>query len=86
MIKSSAVRKFKVSSLLTLVALAAAALPSAASADPGASASKALKDWLSAQALTQFQSATLINNAGVIPTIGPLSQADPYNLAMALRV
>ena len=28
----------------------------------------------------------LINNAGIIPTIGPLSQADPYNLAMALRV
>ena len=52
----------------------------------GASASKALKDWLSAQAPTQFQGATLINNAGVIPTIGPLSQADPYNLAMALRV
>ncbi len=45
MIKSSAVRKFKVGSLLTLVALAAATLPSAASADPGASASKAT-NWV----------------------------------------
>ena len=52
----------------------------------GASASLALKQWLHSQASDKFQSATLINNAGVIPDIGPLSQADPHNLAMALRV
>lgn len=52
----------------------------------GASASLALKSWLEKQSSQSFQSATLINNAGVIPNIGPLSQADPYNLAMALRV
>jgi NAD(P)-dependent dehydrogenase (short-subunit alcohol dehydrogenase family) len=52
----------------------------------GASASLALKAWLEKQSSQSFQSATLINNAGVIPNIGPLSQADPYNLAMALRV
>jgi NAD(P)-dependent dehydrogenase (short-subunit alcohol dehydrogenase family) len=52
----------------------------------GASASLALKAWLEKQSSQTFQSATLINNAGVIPNIGPLSQADPYNLAMALRV
>jgi NAD(P)-dependent dehydrogenase (short-subunit alcohol dehydrogenase family) len=52
----------------------------------GASASFALKNWLEAHSSNEFQSATLINNAGVIPTIAPLSQADPHNLAMALRV
>lgn len=52
----------------------------------GASASIALKNWLQAHSSDEFQSATLINNAGVIPTIAPLSQADPHNLAMALRV
>lgn len=52
----------------------------------GASASLALKVWLEKQSAQTFQSATLINNAGVIPNIGPLSQADPHNLAMALRV
>ena len=52
----------------------------------GASASAALRTWLEFQGPEHFQSATLINNAGVIPNIGPLSQADPHNLAMALRV
>jgi NAD(P)-dependent dehydrogenase (short-subunit alcohol dehydrogenase family) len=52
----------------------------------GASASAALKQWLANQAPGEFQSATLINNAGVIPNIVPLSQAEPHNLAMALRV
>jgi len=52
----------------------------------GANASAALKQWLANQAPGEFQSATLINNAGVIPNIVPLSQADPHNLAMALRV
>ena len=52
----------------------------------GATASAALKTWLEKQSAQNFQSATLINNAGVIPHITPLSQADPHNLAMALRV
>jgi benzil reductase ((S)-benzoin forming) len=52
----------------------------------GATASLALKSWLAQQDADHFLSATLINNAGVIPNIGPLSQADPHNLAMALRV
>ena len=52
----------------------------------GATASLALKAWLERQTTHSFQSATLINNAGVIPHIAPLSQADPHNLAMALRV
>lgn len=52
----------------------------------GASSSLALKAWLEKQTAQTFQSASLINNAGVIPNIGPLSQADPHNLAMALRV
>jgi NAD(P)-dependent dehydrogenase (short-subunit alcohol dehydrogenase family) len=42
--------------------------------------------WLQQIDPSQLASATLINNAGVIPTIAPLSQADPHNLAMALRV
>lgn len=52
----------------------------------GATASLTLKAWLERQTAHSFQSATLINNAGVIPHIAPLSQADPHNLAMALRV
>lgn len=52
----------------------------------GDKASLSLKSWLAQQGADTFQSATLINNAGVIPHIGPLSQADPHNLAMALRV
>ena len=52
----------------------------------GATASLALHKWLESQDAKAYASATLINNAGVIPNIGPLSQADPHNLAMALRV
>ena len=52
----------------------------------GAVASATLRAWLALQGPEHFSSATLINNAGVIPTIAPLSQADPHNLAMALRV
>jgi benzil reductase ((S)-benzoin forming) len=37
----------------------------------GATASLALKSWLEKQTAQAFQSATLINNAGVIPHIGP---------------
>ena len=45
-----------------------------------------LEAWLGAQAGTDWRSATLINNAGVIASIGPLSEADPHDLAHALRV
>jgi NAD(P)-dependent dehydrogenase (short-subunit alcohol dehydrogenase family) len=45
-----------------------------------------LESWLHEQGSTSWRSATLINNAGVISHIGPLSQADPDDLAQALRV
>ena len=45
-----------------------------------------LATWLRDQAPDTFAGATLINNAGVIPRIGPLSDADPADLAHALRV
>jgi benzil reductase ((S)-benzoin forming) len=50
------------------------------------SAGERLRQWLSEQPATAFISATLINNAGVIAKIAPLSQADASDLAMALRV
>jgi benzil reductase ((S)-benzoin forming) len=45
-----------------------------------------LEAWLGEQSSHDWRSATLINNAGVIARIGPLSQADPAGLAQALRV
>ena len=50
------------------------------------SAAQQLSQWLQAQDLTALQSATLINNAGVIPPIAPLRDSDPLELARALRV
>jgi NAD(P)-dependent dehydrogenase (short-subunit alcohol dehydrogenase family) len=52
----------------------------------GASAAQRLQAWLHSLDATTLASATLINNAGVIPRIGPLSQADAQDLAHALRV
>ena len=55
----------------------------------GAAVSRKLEAWLLAQAAAGFNgfaSATLINNAGVIPRIAPLSQSDADDLAQALRV
>lgn len=52
----------------------------------GARASARLEQWLREQAGTPFSSVCLINNAGVIPRIGPLSQADADDLSHALRV
>ena len=49
-------------------------------------AAERLHQWLAAQPAGQLASATLINNAGVIPRIGPLSAADTADLAHALRV
>jgi NAD(P)-dependent dehydrogenase (short-subunit alcohol dehydrogenase family) len=49
-------------------------------------AAQRLTQWLRAQDGAAFASATLINNAGVIPTIAPLSAIAPAELAQALRV
>jgi benzil reductase ((S)-benzoin forming) len=51
-----------------------------------AAAAQRLEEWLGRQDGASFASACLINNAGVIPHIGPLSQSDPADLARALRV
>ncbi len=45
-----------------------------------------LKVWLSGLLPEKLQSVTLINNAGVIPTIAPLSTSNPAELTQALRV
>ena len=52
----------------------------------GKQASARLSRWLQEQTPHTFASATLINNAGVIPRIGPLSDADADDLSHALRV
>ena len=54
-------------------------------ADTQASAER-LQAWLTALDTTRLASATLINNAGVIPRIGPLDDCPPDELANALRV
>jgi NAD(P)-dependent dehydrogenase (short-subunit alcohol dehydrogenase family) len=46
----------------------------------------ALLVWLGQLAPDTLTSATLINNAGVIPAIAPLSASDPLELVRALRV
>ena len=52
----------------------------------GAAAAARLREWLQAQPAGRYASATLINNAGVIPRIAPLSGSEPPDLANALRV
>lgn len=52
----------------------------------GATAAGRLRGWLAAQPAGRYASATLINNAGVVPHIAPLSDCDPADLANALRV
>lgn len=52
----------------------------------GEQAAHRLRAWLQAQGPQAFASATLINNAGVIPRIAPLSHSDAADLANALRV
>lgn len=50
-------------------------------------AAERLTQWLSTEmSSNQFLSVTLINNAGVIADIAPLSEANPGDLANALRV
>ncbi len=45
-----------------------------------------LQTWLQQRESSQIASATLINNAGVIPAINALSEADPRELAHSMRV
>ena len=45
-----------------------------------------LGQWLTEQNPQYITDATLINNAGVIPPIAPLSASDPTELACAMRV
>lgn len=52
----------------------------------GGAAAARLRQWLGQLDADAFASATLINNAGIIPRIGPLSAAEPDDLAQALRV
>jgi benzil reductase ((S)-benzoin forming) len=52
----------------------------------GSSVAARLGRWLASQDGAAWASATLINNAGVIPALVPLSDADPDDLAHALRV
>jgi benzil reductase ((S)-benzoin forming) len=52
----------------------------------GAVASARLNQWLREQAAAGYSSAVLINNAGMIPGIGPLSEADAGEVRLALHV
>ena len=54
--------------------------------EQGVAAASRLAQWLESRAANSFASATLINNAGVLPQIAPLSASDPHDLARALRV
>jgi NAD(P)-dependent dehydrogenase (short-subunit alcohol dehydrogenase family) len=49
-------------------------------------ASERLRGWLQGQNPADFTSASLINNAGLIPPILPMRQSKPADLAKALRV
>lgn len=49
-------------------------------------AAEQLKLWLAAHDPDAIAGATLINNAGVIPPLVPLSDSEPADLAQALRV
>lgn len=52
----------------------------------GAAVSARLEQWLREQDSAGFASVALINNAGMIPRIVPLSDADADDLSQALRV
>ena len=49
-------------------------------------AARRLGEWLAGLDATRYASVTLINNAGVIPQIAPLSQLRPADIAQAMRV
>lgn len=50
------------------------------------SAAQALQQWLQQQSADRFSQVTLINNAGAIPPIAPLSATDWQAMRNALRV
>ena len=52
----------------------------------GQMVSERLQAWLQTLNLSDLASASLINNAGVIPPVVPLRQSQPADLAQALRV
>lgn len=52
----------------------------------GAAAASRLQTWLQTFQAEHVASATLINNAGVIPALVPLRESAPTDLAHALRV
>jgi benzil reductase ((S)-benzoin forming) len=52
----------------------------------GGEAAERLRLWLHSLHPSEFASATLINNAAVIPRIVPLAQCPPDEVAQALRV
>lgn len=54
-------------------------------AEPHAAA-QALRTWLGTQTAASFTRAVLINNAGAIPPIAPLSHSDWQAVSQALRV
>ena len=54
--------------------------------DHSADAAQQLQTWLGKLSAEQIHSATLINNACVIPDIVPLHASQPNDLAHALRV
>ncbi|MDO8321233.1 SDR family NAD(P)-dependent oxidoreductase [Rhodoferax sp.] len=49
-------------------------------------AARRLKTWLDLLDPAQIKSVTLINNAGVIPTITPVSASEPAEFAAAMRI
>jgi benzil reductase ((S)-benzoin forming) len=53
-------------------------------AEPEAAAAR-LAGWLAEHREPRWASATLINNAGVVPTPGPLADTEPAEIARALR-
>jgi benzil reductase ((S)-benzoin forming) len=53
--------------------------------DDAASAAQQLAAWLAGKALS-FDSATLVNNAGMIPAIAPLSEVPASDICTAMRV
>ena len=52
----------------------------------GLAAAAQLAQWLGQQAPSAFASATLINNAGVMPHIAPVSNTEAADLVRSLRV
>ena len=49
-------------------------------------AAQQLRQWLAAKLPDRVSSVTLINNAGTIPPIVPLTASDPADLSRALRI